>query len=553
MRPGLCHAIIQNMEYLRFKPNRLWTLDTASPYQDLSGYDVDATLTGAQTKGISLSRYTEYSHVLNSSNYITFPQNVYIVGKERQSFSLCATIYLPDTGSFSAQQILSNDGRTDGLAINGHTITFSTEYDTEGTAACSYVITSLGKIQAVGVHTPAKNYLFINGILVDEVDITTEQQTDSYDTTDGNLYSGKLSTQNILINNVAIYPHALSRDEIAAIYADDTFISVSPPYSAYNGERLLFSREVRGPEIHTIINDETDWKTGTITSAYVDDTGALRPELIDSYTVEGTWTRAFNLYNGSSPDPVYCLNVYWEGKNATVEASIDNTTWETVDILTGLSFIDSGVSVTNKSLTVRITFDAGVDDAYVSFIEVSGYLKNTWQEPNGRIISVQNADDTATFNDQEPAGLRTDWGLVNGSGTLTIGQDVSSGDPLDAKTVEIWIRPLSGTNPTFSTNLTTGTTVYTNGSTGSTLRRGEWFVRHYTSSSTISGDITISGDFQIGRVVLYDTELSATQISSLVNNYLGRLIANRSSGGTVSIFEPVTPADIYAHDWSTTS
>lgn len=541
------------MEYLRFKPNRLWKLDTASPYADLSGHGVSATLTGSQTKGISLSRYTSYSHVLNSSNYITFPQNVYLVGKESQSFSLCATIYLPDSGSFSSQQILSNDGRDDGLAINGNIVSFSTTYDTEGEARCEYLIQSLRRLHVVGVHTPTKNYLFVNKELVDEVDITEGQQLDDYDTTDGNLYSGKLSSQNILVNNIAIYPDALNIDEISTIFDNDSYTSVSPPYVAFNGEKIGMDRQVRSPGVYELINDDASWKTGTLTSSYVDNTGALRPEVINSYTVAGTWTKSFNLTNGEDIDPIYTMNIYWEGKNATVEASLDKSTWETVDINTGLSFINSGVDLTDQVLVVRITFDAGEEDAFVSMLEINGYFTNLWQEPNGRIISIQTPVQSATFNDRPPAELRNDWGVINGSGLLTIGQDLASGSPLVVKTVEIWMRSLSGTTPTFSTNLTTGTTAYTNGSSGTTIRRGEWFVRHYTSSSAITGDLTINGAFQIGSVVLYDSQLSSDQISSVVNSYLGSPVANSSSGGTISISEPTDSVDIYAHDWATTS
>src|SRR3982751_362750 len=96
------------MEYLRYKPTRLWILDTAAPFPGRSGYGVNAILTGSLVKGISLSRYAASSLVVNSTNYVTFPQNVYINGLQNQNFSLAASVFIPDTGSTGNQQILSN-------------------------------------------------------------------------------------------------------------------------------------------------------------------------------------------------------------------------------------------------------------------------------------------------------------------------------------------------------------------------------------------------------------------------------------------------------------
>lgn len=540
------------MQYLRFRPSRLWTLDTASPYADRSGYATNATLTGSQVKGISLSRYAAYSHVVNSTNYITFPQTAYIVGKENQSFSLAASIYLPDTGTFSAQQILSNNGRTDGLAINGDLLTFSTDYATADSAVCSYHIPVNKKLDVFGVHTPTKNFLVVDGVQVDEVDITEEQQADSYATTNGNLYAGKLSSQNLLINTVGIYPMALQQEEINIIYADNNSTSDIDPYAAYVGEVIDLSTPSRPTIFHSEWNSEEDWNSGIGSSVFVDG-DVLRPQMVGALTTGGTWQDSINLYDGDTVPDLQAVNLNWTGINVLVEVSPDGTSWETAVKNAGVSFIYDTVDLTDVSMSIRVTFTAGADEAYIENLEVKAYDTETIQQPSNRVITIGDSETGATFDSQVPAQLCDDWGTLVNDGSITIGQDLISELPMDVKTVEIWSRRISSSVPTPSANLTTGTTVYTNGIAGSTTRRGEWYIQHYTKSTPITGDLVLTGAVHVGQIVLYDSQLTATQVSNVVANYLGRGIGNRSSGGSIGMAEHNPPANIYAHDWYSAS
>ncbi|HEY5445364.1 MAG TPA: hypothetical protein VIJ87_13030, partial [Pyrinomonadaceae bacterium] len=89
-----------------------------------------------------------------------------------------------------------------------------------------------------------------------------------------------------------------------------------------------------------------------------------------------------------------------------------------------------------------------------------------------------------------------------------------------------------------------------NGLAGSTIRRGEWTVVHFSKATNITGAITVSGNVQVGRVVLYFNQLSAGAIANGVSNYTGRVVATRAAGGPVTVFEPAASANVYSHDWA---
>lgn len=538
------------MEYLRYNPRAIWILDTGTSFADMSSYGNTATLTGSSTRGISLSSKAAYSQVVNSTNYISFPQDVYISGKQRQDFSLVASVFLPDTGSFVAQQILSNLSRTDGLSINGNVVSFSTDYASTGSATVSTTVPVGQKLDIVGVHTSTQNILFINGEYVDSIDILSTQQADVYATTNGVLYAGRQSAQNLLINMVAIYPRGLAGEEVANMYQDNSQISVTDPIKAYRGQAIEVSILTRPAYLNIKWDTEQDWEDATLQGVFVDD-NILRPQMLDTVTMQGYWLDSINLYNGEVISTINSLNLYWFGLNVTVEVSTDGIAWETVTKGVSVATIPAGFDPTGKALFIRVTFASGVTEAYIEDLTVRAYLTNTSQQPNGRVITWTNP--AVTFESQKPYLLLDDWGTKVLGGSLDIGTDTSSTTPMTVKTIEVWVKQLTGTAPTYSSNLTTGTTAYTNGVAGSTIRRGEWSVQHFTKSTAITGNITFSGNVQIGRVVLYDTQLSATQVSNLYLDYIGTLLTNRSSGGSIAVAEHSPLATIYGHDWSTTA
>jgi len=537
------------MEHLRYKPNRLWTLDSATPFADRSGYGVNATLTGSSTNALALSRYAAFSKVVNSTNYITFPQNVYIAGKEWQNFSLMASVFLPETGGTGDQQIMSNLSRSDGLYINGNTVFFATAYATQGFAICSYQLPVNKKVDVVGVHMKTKNLLYVDGVLVDSIDITAAQQVDAYATTDGNLYAGRLNAENLLINTVATYPRALNDDEILTIYNGNNVVSAVDPFYFNGGDLVPISTDARAPYLNISIDTKQDWNEGVFTATWVNDDGYLRPEMIGTQTMAGTWVDNVNIYASGSPSAINSIYLFWDGKNVLVETSVNGgTTWVTATRGVNLSNVTTGFDPTGTALLVRATFTGNVTDAYLGKLRIVGYLGTTGQPPNGRLITYTNP--VTLLPDQVPAQMREDWGAKIQGGTLTIDPDSTSTLPSNVGTVELWIRQLTGTAPTFSANLTTGTTQYVNGLAGSTIRRGEWTVVHFSKATNITGAITVSGNVQVGRVVLYFNQLSAGAIANGVSNYTGRVVATRAAGGPVTVFEPAASANVYSHDWA---
>lgn len=446
--------------------------------------------------------------------------------------------------SDGAVQILGNTGKYDGLTIDGTTVSFSTKYLTTGEAKCSYYLGSYRKADIFGVHNHNKNSLYVDGVLVDEVDISAAQQADTFDSPDSNLYSGQSAGgQSILANNIAIYTSELNRDSILSIYNDNNRVSDVVVSKSYGGERISVSSEIRHPYFDTVWS--SDWATGEFTNTHVDE-DQLVPDKVADLTVGGIWKTPVNILVGETASAINAVSITWAGENVGVEASINGTDWVAVTKDDLISIIPAGFTPTNLGLFLRVTFTAGQTTGYIENLRVRGYLTDSVTIPDNRTITYTRP--IVTQDEYPVHELREDWGTKINGGTLEIGINTSASAET-TKTVEVWMRVLDYSDVIMSSNISTGATNYVNGYAGNTLPVGEWIVRHYVNASGITGPFTFSGNVQIGMVATYPTALTATEVESVYKSYLGTTKSTIADTSAVAIAEIAAPVVVYAHDW----
>lgn len=534
------------MKALQLKPVAYYRLDDTTPLQDYSGYARVATVVGTETHGIPLLSGAAYSQRFSTGNYGRFAAPVYLAGRENQSFSLTAIVYPIINLGTGDQQIVSHGGKYDGLVLNGTTISFSTAYTSSGFAKCSYDMGIVQKAEVVGVHTQNKNSLYVNGVLVDEVDITEAQQSDSYSITDELFYSGiTTSSQKVLVNAVGFYSRALNNEEVSDLHRQNSRRVIGSASKMYDGEDISFSTAARGAFINMSWNRAVDWETDSMNNTVVDGDD-LVAMMKDGLTLAGTWTDSIDLYTADTPVPINSLNMTWESENAVVEVSLDNTTWTPVVNGRNVSIITVGFDPTDQNLSVRVSFPAGVQEGYISNLEARAFNSSISNQDN-RAITYQGP--VATLKEQDIDYLRDDWGSRISSGsTIVIGPD-TSGTPNVARTVEVWLKPDADTSAvTFGMPITS---TYQNGILANTnLLGGQWTLVHYVLTSNVTGAITLNLPGLVGKVSIYNTALTAAKILSISSSYFGVPVLSQTMTGTFSMSEPADAALIYAYDWA---
>jgi hypothetical protein len=526
------------MHALKYKPKAFFRLDDTTPVQDYSGYSRVASTSGTILKGVSLTHDSTYSPLFDIDSYLaTTVPGIYQRGLESRDFTLSATVYL-NAGS-GQHQIISKLGQWDGLWIFNNVVVFSTQYVGASFAQAFTTVPLNRKLSLVGVHTKNKNSLYINGELAAEADITPEQQAlqYAYAETDQNFWHG-YGNGSILMNNLGFFAHALTAEEIKAMYEADNRTLGFNTAGAYGGE-IIKTHDLRPAFIDTGIYTDEDWEAGDKYNVEYED-GILYAAMQDSLSLAGTWYGSFSMYKGETGIAVNSASLWWEGLNATVEVSINGNVWWPVTKGTRLSVFTADAIPTNETLYVRVTFTAGQTDAWLKNLRLRAHTGTTTTASTGRTITFTHL--LVPLNDAEPNELRDDWGMALNGGTLTIGTD-SSNYP---KVVEVWYK--RGAAVTLSANLAAADSVYTNGVvTGD--RVNEWVVKHYVSAAGFTGDLTFSGNVMIGQIGLYTNTLSAGDITNIVQSYTGILKQSTTDVSPIVLTETADAYQPYSHDW----
>lgn len=530
----------------RRAPLAFWMLDSAIPFLDHSGASATGNKksgTSDPTKSVPLVSGADYSSVFKSSSVGKFACNVFKQGLEQRPFVLEAWVLPIPKSTTGPQQILSHDGQYDGLSINGKVIRFGTQYANFGDAFCSFDLGEYQLVHVVGIHSSDKNELFVNGNKVAEVKLTEDQQGDTYITTDDFLYSGfTSSTQELAMNGVAFYA-SLSGDQINQNYlAGIDFIGQAKVSSQIGGES--FNLNVAQGSIFATETWATsvDFNRGRKTNVEIGPE-AVVPSYVSGISQAGSWMTGMPL-DGAGDTSIYGVILSWTGSDIVVEVSLDGGTWTAAVDGELLSIIPNGYNPTNKDLWIRASFAGGLadDPAYLESITAIGFRDNKIANSSDRAITATHP--AVLRNDYETNLYRDDNGISLHGGTLTIGPDTTT-DPDVARTLELWIKPISGTS-----TISVGGTKYRNGVPDSTLPVGEWSLIHYVAGANITGDITISGNCIVGQASIYPVPLTADDVAFLFDSYTGSYKVRYSDTTSIGIPLNTQSAEIYAHDWA---
>ena len=451
---------------------------------------------------------------------------------------------LPPTAD---QQILGNSGQYDGLTINGTVVSFTTKYANTGECRASYDMQIEQRAHVVGVHTASKNSLYVNGQLVAAASVSDAQKTDTFASANTTLSSGAGQTSRYLsINGVATYGTALSADRILAHYTElnrngGGFASVN----SYSGRRFAFSVNEAGLFLNEQFQSNFDWMTGLITNLSVG-SQQLTPTFTNGLSEAGTWATALPL-DATGATSVFGVNMVWDGQGAIVEASLDGITWISVNRGENISIIPPGFNPSGKVLSIRVSFPAGLTTAFLDNLIVRGYLSSS---------AVVTSDRSVTFsgtpyikNDADPAMLRDDWGVYLNGGTLILGPETDTDQP-GPKAIEFWVKQGTGASLVRSF---TASVAYVNGVVGAGVPPvGEWVHVIYNVASPVPGAITVSGDVQIGQIVLYDNNVTAAIAQLIHDSYVGVRTTRMDGSVTITVSEPVNSVTLYAYDWAIT-
>lgn len=525
-------------------PVSAWIMDSASPFQEVSGNGGVATATGTVTKSVPLVAGAAYSSVFKTATTVRFDCNLFKRGMERRTFVLEAWVLPIPKTTTGVQKVLSHNTIDDGITINGKVIRFGTAYANSGTAYCDYDLGEYKLAHVVGIHHADQNQLWVNGKMVAWVDLTEAQRGDSYATgADEFLYCGATtSTQELAINAVAFYA-SLAGDDIVRNYeAGIGVLGQDKVYPQLGGTSFDLDAEAGSVFVKATWANKTDFEKGLKNNVvYAPD--QIEPDYSNGVSVAGSWIASVPL-DVQGDTSIYGVLVSWSGYNITVDTSLDGITWTPATNGRLTSVIANGSNPTGKDLRIRVNFAGGqqVDPAYLESLSLVGFRNNNVNSLSNRTVTVSHP--AALRKDYEPTLYRDDNGASLAGGTLTIGTDTGS-EPQVARTLEMWVKPLSGT-PTISV----AGTKYRNGVADSTLPLGEWSLIHYVAAADIATAITVSGDIIVGQVTLYPSALTASDVDFIYRSYTGRAVERFTDNSLVGVQEGATPASIYAQDWA---
>lgn len=523
-------------------PVALWMLDDDTPFFEYSGSGHTAIASGTTptpTKSVPLVAGAAYSSVFKNGTHGRFDNNLFKTGREEQPFAIEAWILPIPKTTTGDQKILSHGGsRNDGLTVNGKVVRFGTSYVSTGDAFCDFDLEEYRAAHVVGVHTPTTNQLWVNGEQVASVQITDDQQADTYDTTSDYLYSGATtSDQEIAMNGVAMYP-SLSGEQIMLNYkAGIATLGQNSVFTQYGGSPIYLNAGDGSVFFEEVWTDKADFERGLKDNVeYAPD--QIEPVYEDGLSTVGSWTTAVPL-DVQGDTSIYGVMVAYTAHNATVEVSLDGVAWSPTNSGELVSIIPNGFDPTGSDLQIRVSFAAGVTEAYLESLRAVGFRDNEVNTDMNRTVTVSHP--AVLRGNYEPILYRDDNGVSLNNGTLTISPDTST-DPQEAWALEMWVKILSGV---IATNFT-GTS-YRNGEAYTAPPVGEWTLIHINNGAAFAGDITISGDLIVGQVALYPQDIDA---GSVYKSYTGGQVQRFVDSQVTGLSEGVEPTKIYAHDWS---
>jgi hypothetical protein len=452
-------------------------------------------------------------------------------------FSITITI-LPISSVGGRYSILSHSNTLDGIWIEGSKVFFGVAYTNAPSSICSYDFEYAQVLHVFAVHTKNRNSLYVNGVLVDEVEITPEQQAATYKDNGGYMYLGGSQGAGVSVNELAFFEYALPARSVNAIYENQTNFFTGDVPAIYGGELIKLDDSFRKSLLGWEWSDAEDWDRAYKVRCNTEE-DTLYPEFIDGLSQKGQWLTSVVMYSGPLTLNVKELNVTYTGQNVKVSVSFDGNVWNEVDGTSGYDF-----NPYRKDLYVKVDFEEGHEEAYLDNLVINAYVGNTETTTTGRTVTYTFP--TATLRPHKTMELHQDWGMkVVQGGSLTL--SYSGPDP----TVEYWYKPDTDIDSFATAPLPGGFWIDgVDDRTNRKLLAGRWYLIHNSQTTNSQrGNIIFNAPGTYGSIGLWPSRvLTNEEVEGIYKAYTSRSKTRADDGSAIKLTENANSAAIYATD-----
>lgn len=547
-------------------------------FADISGNTVASTIYGTIPERPPLVVGGGSSRLVSTSNGFNFLAYNPLTS---ESFTLEVWFKPVAPGTI---QVIGHSGVSDGIIWDGEALSFTTLYGAAGAATVSYYPPDFNDAWCIqGVHTPDKNQLYVNGILVGEVDISDAQKAAGFSST-GALYIGKAitGTPTGVVDGVAMYLRALDASACEAHYIWGISVQdMKGIVSSRGGRYWTMNDSETVVAYREDYSDAEDWSAG-ITSGLNFSSDILKPRLdTNGVTLASSWATGIILENMASV--LDGSKVEWDGDgNFTVEASMDDgTSWTTCINGREIPGISENFTTLGKSVVVRVTFPAGEPSTTLSKIRRLSLVFYSSRDFLGNALTrtfTTSGSVAIDSGEHQPIQYNDNWGTRFYNGTGVISSDVN-GEV--TRTVEAWfkINTLPGSAKTIIDTRAAGSTgngawtlnggtlgsinsigtAYLNGTTPVTaIVANQWYHAVLVLPADVITPVTVATDYlkgdrtdvTFGLVSVYPTAMTAAQVSTLYNSYLGAAKSSIVDESTATVSEFIPAVKMYNPGWS---
>lgn len=485
----------------------------------------------------ALTKGANSAIIVGNANRLSVDAPIMKRDLEHQPFTIEATFRrIEKEDSAAQQQILGTSSAMDGLVIAGTMLSFTTKYANTGEARCEYDLQTNRAVTVMAVHTNEKNSLYVNGERVAEVNITPEQQADTYLSAGTSLTSGTSTSTNLLaLNGLAIFQHPLEESDALAHFneASDTMDEYAVA-AAFGGTAIAVNAATAHPIVEYTYDSDFDWQLGGANGVIID-SGSLTPQVTPGEFVPGTWEAPIALPPNSTLSSVV---IDWRGIGAKVETSTDGNSWYEERRNSKITPINDGFSTEGRVLFVRVTLPNA--DAYLSDMVVSVYGTTATPTLEGRPVELVNA---SIESDYDVTEYHEDWGVQLENGSYTI--PTPEGNNTVPRTIQAWVKSRG-----LADSMSSADTVYTNGGPSQPYKTDEWQLRTYVFVSGFNSAISFTGTGQVGPVIIYSYAMTPEQVAASYTAFTGTQKMTVPSHGAVVVYDVQDTVEIYEYDWA---
>lgn len=565
-------------------PYAIWSVDS-STFTDSGGSQRNAELTTPANYRSSnpLISGTGKSVIVGDNTAAKFFFPGFKPGYERRAFSL--EVWFSSIDDTDDVGILSHDGDLDGLWFDGQAVHFTTVYSDASTVDTSYVLPDNEAYHVVGVHNESRNSLYVNGVLVDQSDVSLEQFTMSYAsiTNEDYLYAGQSAGASLSsMDAPAVYAYALQPRKIFTHFMwgrehrlMDSIVTESQGYY------FDFTDTHAAIYISKTWNTVSDWNEGLTPGITVADE-AIRPDLdSNGNAVEGQWLGSVNLSTLDALHEIESARLYWDGSgDFTVYVALDGATFNQVNNGELIAGITPGYLTQGKTVDIMIEFGPD-EDAIVESLSFVSYLTDEVKDNASIRLGNFSGNIILSAETHQPIENNATRGAQFFGGVVDIQEDVTE-DPQNISTLELWVKfdDLSAamTILDYRTGATTGAPrllwsgsaidstgfddVYVNGSASlPTFEVGVWYHFVLSLDAAVNIDLRVGQSYldtnplqgYIGHLAFFPSSMVVLDALELYASYFGINLNQINDENVFTIAEDSPAYNIYTYDWSITS